>query len=102
MNEVMETQSEPAFHSAVDQDLRRERDEALAALGAAQAEVEKLRRFRHIDSLIMTARLMIEEQAEDEGLWLMAETAPEEYLQKALRRLHTVIEAAVAFADEQL
>lgn len=32
------------------------------------------------------------EQAEDEGLWFMAKTAPEAYLQAALRRLHAAIE----------
>ena len=32
------------------------------------------------------------EQAEDEGLWFEAQTAPEGYLQEALRRLHKAIE----------
>jgi len=32
------------------------------------------------------------EQAEDEGLWFDAQTAPEAYLQAELRRLHAVIE----------
>jgi len=32
------------------------------------------------------------EQAEDEGLWFDAETAPEAYLQAAIRELHRVIE----------
>ncbi len=36
--------------------------------------------------------LVVKEQAEDEGLWFIAKTAPEAYLQKALRRLHEVIE----------
>jgi hypothetical protein len=31
-------------------------------------------------------------QAEDEGLWFVAQTAPEAYLQAALRRLHAAIE----------
>ncbi len=31
-------------------------------------------------------------QALDEGLWFKAETAPEAYLQQALRKLHAVIE----------
>ena len=35
---------------------------------------------------------VVEEQANDEGLWFDAETAPEVYLQWALRRLHEVIE----------
>lgn len=32
------------------------------------------------------------EQAEDEGLWFIAETASEAYLQQGLRRLHHAIE----------
>jgi len=35
---------------------------------------------------------LVDEQAEDEGLWFNAETAPEAYLQRALRRLHAKIE----------
>ena len=31
-------------------------------------------------------------QAEDEGIWFIAETAPEAYLQKELRKLHRIIE----------
>ena len=37
---------------------------------------------------------LIDAQAEDEGLWFVAQTAPEAYLQKELRRLHAAIEAA--------
>ena len=35
---------------------------------------------------------LVNEQAEDEGLWFEAETAPEAYLQQELRRLHYAIE----------
>jgi hypothetical protein len=35
---------------------------------------------------------LVEEQAEDEGLWFYAETAPEAYLQHELGRLHELIE----------
>jgi len=35
---------------------------------------------------------IVDEQAEDEGLWFRAETAPEAYLQEALRWLHAAIE----------
>ena len=34
----------------------------------------------------------IEQQANDEGLWFYAQTAPEAYLQQELRRLHAIIE----------
>jgi len=37
---------------------------------------------------------IVDEQAEDEGLWFVAETAPEAYLQQELRRLHAAIDAA--------
>ena len=37
---------------------------------------------------------VVDEQAEDEGLWFVARTAPEAYLQAELRRLHAVIEEA--------
>lgn len=35
---------------------------------------------------------LVDKQAEDEGLWFVAETAPEAYLQQELRRLHAEIE----------
>lgn len=35
---------------------------------------------------------LVNQQAEDEGLWFVAKTAPEAYLQKELRKLHAVIE----------
>lgn len=37
-------------------------------------------------------RKLAADQAEDEGLWFEAETAPESMLQAALRRLHAEIE----------
>jgi hypothetical protein len=41
---------------------------------------------------LIEIRTIVDEQANDEGLWFMAETAPEAYLQQALRRLHAAIE----------
>ena len=35
---------------------------------------------------------IVNRQAEDEGLWFIAQTAPEAYLQRALRELHAAIE----------
>ena len=35
---------------------------------------------------------VVNRQAEDEGLWFIAQTAPEAYLQRALRELHAAIE----------
>lgn len=38
------------------------------------------------------AQRLVDKQAKDEGLWFLAETAPEAYLQRALRELHATIE----------
>ena len=35
---------------------------------------------------------VVDEQAEDEGLWFRAQTAAEAYLQQELRRLHAAVE----------
>ena len=35
---------------------------------------------------------LVSEQAKNEGLWFIAETAPEGYLQKHLRNLHALVE----------
>ena len=35
---------------------------------------------------------LVNQQAEDEGLWFDATTAPEAYLQQELRKLHVAIE----------
>ena len=35
---------------------------------------------------------MVNKQANDEGLWFRAQTAPEAYLQRKLRELHGIIE----------
>ena len=35
---------------------------------------------------------LVHEQPEDEGLWFIAQTAPEAYLQHELRKLHAAIE----------
>ena len=37
-------------------------------------------------------RTIVDNQAEDEGLWFVATTAPEAYLQQELRKLHAAIE----------
>ena len=38
---------------------------------------------------------MIDIQAEDEGLWFVAATAPEAYLQQELRKLHALCERLI-------
>lgn len=56
----------------------------LATIDARDAEIEK----------IAEARKLVDEQAEDEGIWFKAETAPEAMLQQELRRLHAAVERA--------
>ncbi len=38
---------------------------------------------------------LVDEQANDTGLWFGAKTAPEAYLQQALRQMHALIESAL-------
>ena len=42
---------------------------------------------------IRDLQALTDSQAEDEGLWFIAKTAPEAYLQQELRKLHAVIES---------
>jgi hypothetical protein len=37
---------------------------------------------------------VVDAQAEDDGLWFLAQTAPEAYLQQELRKLHAMVEQA--------
>jgi len=53
-------------------------------------------RLRAADKLCEEAQRKINIQAMDGGLWFVAITASEEYLQNALRELHFVIEKAIA------
>lgn len=39
-----------------------------------------------------SAYMLVQKQAEDEGIWFIAQTAAEAYLQQELRRLHATIE----------
>lgn len=41
---------------------------------------------------VRAARIIVDEQAGDDGLWFIAETCAEAYVQQALRRLHAAIE----------
>ena len=49
--------------------------------------------------LVVGAQRIVNEQAEDDGLWFVAVTAPEAYLQQELRRLHAAIEEATKWPD---
>jgi hypothetical protein len=41
------------------------------------------------------ALALVDQQANDDGLWFAAQTAPEAYLQQELRKLHAAIEGIV-------
>lgn len=55
------------------------------ASNISRCYLEMEKRGKNIQKLVNT-------QAEDEGLWFEAKTAPEAYLQSQLRELHRVIE----------
>ena len=55
---------------------------------AATPWAERCHRFEKIQDIV-------DRQAEDEGLWFVAEYASEHYLQVELRRLHRAIEKEV-------
>ena len=48
--------------------------------------------YRYFLEEKIAVKAIVDEQANDDGLWFEAMTAPEAYLQAALRRLHAVIE----------
>ena len=42
---------------------------------------------------------LVSAQTEDEGLWVIAQTATEEYLQQELRKLHEAVERLSGISD---
>ena len=62
----------------------------------AECAYSAIARLRAADKLCEAAQRKINIQAMDGGLWFVAITASEEYLQNALRELHFVIEQAIA------
>jgi hypothetical protein len=65
-----------AYYKLVQQTMNRTQEAVVAAL-----------RQRHD-----AAQRVVAEQAEDAGLWFVATSATEAYLQRALRRLHAAVE----------
>ena len=53
---------------------------------------EQVNRAEAAEEALRALRDQVEDQANDYGLWFVARTAPESYLQAALRRLHAAIE----------
>ena len=49
-------------------------------------------RIEKLEAKLTQIQAVVNEQAEDEGLWFNHKYATEDYLQQALRRLHGVIE----------
>ena len=49
-------------------------------------------RLEACERRLVEAQALVAAQAEDWGLWCVAATAPEAYLQQALRRVHRAIE----------
>ena len=45
-------------------------------------------------------KIIVNMQAEDDGLWFIAETASEAYLQQSLRYLHDFIEKVLPLYEE--
>ncbi len=61
-------------------------DTILAALDLARAVVE-------MQAWKGFAIELVNAQSEDDGLWFQAKTAPENYLQQELRKLHSAVES---------
>lgn len=61
-------------------------------VGFIDAAREQAENTAYLANGLAKIQKVVDEQAEDEGLWFFAETAPEAYLMKELRRLHAVIE----------
>ncbi|KKM01044.1 hypothetical protein LCGC14_1798340 [marine sediment metagenome] len=45
-----------------------------------------------VSEKLVVLRRIVDKQANDDGLWFAAKTAPEAYLQHALRMLHEIVE----------
>lgn len=65
---------------------------ARSAEHAARLAVSPVYLRNTVVSNLDDALAIVAEQAEDEGLWFIARTAPEAYLQQELRRLHAALE----------
>lgn len=67
-------------------------------MAAAAAEI---RRLSARCAALEQAQALVNTQAEDEGLWFVAVTISEGYLQQELRRLHAAIEGALSTPSEE-
>ena len=81
---------------------KREFEDLMEGIGAQVTRIKELEETnanniacheQHVSDLqakLDAVKKVITEQAEDDGLWFNATTAPEAYLQKELRRLHAI------------
>lgn len=83
-----QTERQDWIHAGFARQLERELAEAEAELERRQA---KYPRAAPKDG---DAHALVQQQALDEGLWFAATTAPEAYLQAALRKLHAAVEGS--------
>ena len=72
-------------------------DECIANLRAdlAEARADLAEAEHRLEVALGGLRILVNRQAEDEGLWFITKTASEAYLQHALRTLHDAIEQSV-------
>ena len=91
VKEIAEKAWEAAQGGTVEESLGRVQRIIQQALEERDRRIEELKRYK---TAWDSCRALVAEQAMDEGLWFVAATAPEGYLQQELRRLHTAIEAA--------
>lgn len=54
--------------------------------------MNKENRYQFLKEFAICVMDLVNEQAEDHGIWFQAKTAPEAYLQQELRKLHKKIE----------
>lgn len=55
---------------------------------------ENIEKFNQLKNAVQKLQKLVDEQAEDDGIWFIAESAPEAYLQQELRKIHKLIEEA--------
>lgn len=77
--------------------LQAEQDKFAAAANEQIADLQS--QLTAANEKLASARKVIERQANDDGLWFLSRTAPEAYLQAALRNLHAAVEGTDALGN---
>lgn len=84
-----------AFADALEENARltKRADDAHGAIKTlTQIVFEWKGRAERAEAELAKLRQLVAQQAEDDGLWFNAATAPEAYLQQELRKLHAAVE----------